>query len=179
MSHFRILRVDHYDPEIVGRKNRLLYTIYGLIPVLIIITFNLGNAGSPRFHTGLFISSLILIAICLLLLWKVRSNIKNLKTIGEIEITQSCLKKKLGDSIEEFSYQTVKELTLSKHIPSTRIRDSKSRYFSYILKIEFIDGHEESLVVSDRSTDHNHKLSISDTIKTLKKIVPFKVHINT
>ena len=115
--------------------------------------------------------------IYFLLLKKVRSNINNLKTIGELEITQSCLKKLIGDSLTEYKFQLIKELRLIRHIPATRIKESKSGYFSYILKITFHDLSDESIVVSDRSIDHNRKLSIKDTMKTLKKIVPFDVII--
>jgi hypothetical protein len=106
-----------------------------------------------------------------------RATIDNLKTIGEIEITQSGIKKKIGDATSEYSFSLIRELKLIKHIPATRIRESKSRYFSYILKIIFHNKPEELLVVCDRSVDHNQKISLADTMKTLKKIVPFPVTI--
>jgi len=177
MSHFKILRVDHYDPEILGRRNRLLYTIYGVIPMLFITAFNLATIGTMSDALKYLISLPVLILFSVLLLRKVRKN-NNLDTIGEIEITQSGLKKKVGDSITDYRFQSVRELTMTKHMPATRLKESKSGYFSYILKIEFNDGHEETLVVSDRSVDYNHRLSVLDTIKTLKKIVPFNVQIN-
>ena len=179
MSHFRILQVDHYDPVSLGRKNRILYTIYGVIPSLIIMSVNLSTLHSKNSGIILFISIPVLGLIIFFLLRKIRSDINNLKTIGEIEITQSGLKKRIGDSLTEYNFKSVKELTLTKHMPATRIKESKNRYFSYILKIVLNDSSEESIVVSDRSLDHSHKLSVADTFKTLKKIVPFEVHINT
>jgi hypothetical protein len=177
MSSFRILRIDHYDPVSVGKKNRFLYTIYGIVPTLFVLSFNLGQYGTMSFGIRLMISIPFLGLIYFLLLKKMRATIDNIKPIGEIEITQSGLKKRIGDSISEYSFQSIKELKLIKHIPATRIRESKSRYFSYILKIVFHNKQEESIVVSDRSVDHNQKISITDTIKTLKKIVPFEVLI--
>lgn len=177
MSRFRILRIDHYDPVIVGRKNRLIYAIYGVIPFLVIMAFNMGQFLGIDFLTRLFISIPFFALAYFLLLKKVRSNIDNLKTIGELEITQSCLKKWIGDSLTEYKFQLIKELKLIRHIPATRVRESKSGYFSYILKIIFHDSSNESIVVSDRSVDHNQKISIIDTMKTLKKIVPFDVII--
>jgi hypothetical protein len=177
MSRFRILRVDHYDPVRLGKRNRLLYTIYGIIPMLFITAFNLVGIGLISDELKILISLPVVILFSVLLLRKVRKNNK-LDIIGEIEITQSALKKKIGDSVTEYKFQSVKELTLTKHMPATRLKESKSGYFSFILKIEFINGHEETLVVSDRSVDYDHKLSVLDTIKTLKKIVPFKVNIN-
>jgi hypothetical protein len=161
----------------VGKKNRLLYTIYGLIPTLFVLSFNLGQYGTMSFGLRLLISLPVLALIYFFLLKKMRSTINNLKTIGEIEITQSGLKKRIGDSLTEYNFQLIKELTLTKHLPATRIRESKSRYFSYILKIVFHDKPEESFVVSDRSVDHNQKISITETMRTLKKIVPFEVKI--
>ena len=43
MSRFSILRIDHYDPAAVGRKNRILFSIFILIPGTASILFNLGN----------------------------------------------------------------------------------------------------------------------------------------
>jgi hypothetical protein len=177
MSKFPILRVDYYDPVKIGRKNRILYTIYGVLPTLFVISFNLGEYGTMNYHTRLMISLPLLALIYFLLLRKVRSDINNMQTIGELEITQSGIKKRLGDSTEEFSFGKMRNLTLTKHMPATRVRESKSGYFSYILNIEMTDGLNESLVISDRSLDHNHKLSILETMKTLKKIVPIEVKI--
>ncbi|MCX6301042.1 MAG: hypothetical protein NTW82_02565 [Bacteroidia bacterium] len=178
MSHFRILRVDHYDPVIVGKRNRRLYTVYGIIPGLILVAFNLSSIGSMSYGLKYLISVPLIIVGAVLIMIKVRKNNENLKPIGEVEITQSCLKKRIGDSLTEIDFQNVKELTLTKHMPSTRLAESKGQYYSYILKIESIDGEEDTFVVTDRSIDQNHKLSVLDTIKTLKKIVHFSVVIN-
>jgi hypothetical protein len=177
MSRFSILRINHYDPESIGRENRLLYTFYGLIPTLFILAFNLGQYGGVSIGIRLMISIPVLGLIYFLLLKKMRSTTDNLKPIGEIEITQAGLKKRIGDSLCEYNFQLIKELKLTRHIPSTRIKESKTGYFSYILKIVFHDRPEESLVISDRSVDHNQKISIAETMKTLKKIVPFDVII--
>ncbi len=178
MSRFKILRIDHYDPVSVGRRNRFIYTIYGVIPFLFLFSINLATQNSEHSSLILFCSLPVMILIVWLLVRKVKSDIRNLKTIGELEITQSGLKKWIGDSLTEYNYQTVKEITLTKHIPATSLKESKNRYFSYIMKIELLDGNEESFVVSDRSIDHNRKLSVLDTLKTLKKLVSFKVSID-
>jgi len=177
MSRFRILRVDHSDPVRIGKKNRLLYAIYAIIPTLFLLSFNTVLFGGFSYRIRLMISIPLLGLIYFLLLRKMRSTINNLKTIGELEITQSCLRKRIGDSMSEYSFRLIKELILIKHIPATRLKESKSRYFSYILKIVFNDRPEETVVVSDRSVDHDHKISIADTLKTLKKLVPFDVKI--
>jgi hypothetical protein len=66
---------------------------------------------------------------------------------------------------------------LTKHLPATRLSESKSGFFSYILKIVFHDIPDDTIVVSDRSIDHLHKISITETLRTLKKIVSFDVII--
>ena len=143
--------------------------------LLFMMAFNMGQAFGLTFQNKLLISIPVLALIYFFLLRKVRSNINNLKQIGDLEITQSCLRKRIGDSMSEYYFESIKEVSLTKHIPATRIRESKSRYFSYILKIVFHDGTEECMVVTDRSVDHNQKISLAVTMKTLKKIVPFDV----
>lgn len=175
MSKFGILRVDSYDPVRVGKKSRLMYVIYATIPFVVLQAINLLNAFGANIDIGLLITIPLIALIYFFLLRKVRSTIKGLKTIGDIEITQSCLRKKIGDSTTEYYFDSVKEISLVKHIPATSIKESKSRYFSYILKIVTLDGEEECMVVTDRSIDQNQKISLADTIKTLKKIVPFDV----
>lgn len=175
MSKFRILRVDSYDPISVGTKTRWMYLIYASIPFLVVQVVNLLYVVERNIRIVIFISIPFIGLIYFFLLKKVRSTIKNLKTIGEIEITQSCLRKKIGDSTTEYYYESIKQISLIKHIPATRIKESKNRYFSYILKIVSTDGEEECMVVTDRSVDHNQKMSLADTIKTLKKIVRFDI----
>jgi hypothetical protein len=175
MSKFSILRIDSYDPVRVGKKSRLMYLIYATIPIVVLQAFNILNSFEVNINIGLLIAIPSIALIYFILLRKVRSTIKGLKTIGNIEITQSCLRKKIGDSTTEYYFESVKEISLVKHLPATRIKESKSRYFSYILKIVTLDGEEESMVVTDRSIDHNQKISLSDTMKTLKKIAPFNV----
>ena len=180
MSHFRILRVDHQDPAALGKKNRILYAIItGSAPLIGVMTINLPdllNLSKSVYLITTPVAFLLFIILLLLVHRKIKKN-NNMDTIGHIEITQAGLNKKTGDSITEYSFQSVKELTLTKHMPATRQKESKSGYFSYILKIEFADGREESLIVGDRSIDHGQKISVLDTMKTLKKIVPFNVSI--
>lgn len=177
MSRFRIHRIDHYDPVRVGRRYRIIYAFCVLIPFVFINALQVVMSFNLNFNT-IFLACLpVIIMVYFILLKKVKSNTKDLKQIGEIEITQSCLRKWIGDSITEYRFQLIKELRLIKHLPSTSLKESKGRYFSYILKISLTDMTEESLIVSDRSVDHNHKISLADTFKTLKKIVPFNVKI--
>jgi len=177
MSRFRILRVNNTDPEKIGKNNRFLYAIYLVLPSLFLLSFNFGHFWGLSSTMKFLISTPFLAVIYFIILKKMRSTIDNLKSIGELEITQSCIKRRLGDIITEYHFQSIKEIKLIKHIPATRLRDSKSRYFSYILKIAFRNKPEVSFVVADRSVDHNHGISLADTMRTLKKIVHFDVII--
>jgi hypothetical protein len=177
MSRFSILRVDSYDPVKVGKRSRIMYIIYATIPFIVLQAINIINSLKVNINIGLLITIPLIGLIYYFLLKKVRSTISGLKTIGEIEITQSCLRKRLGDSVTEYGFHIIREIYLIKHIPSTRLKESKSRYFSYIFKIVLHDGKEESMVLSDRSVDHNQKMSLAETMKTLKKIAPFEVNL--
>lgn len=175
MSRYRILRIDHYDPESIGKKNRLLFTIYGVLPTLFILIINLTRETGLNSEIGIIVLAIVLAGTYYFLIRKLRSTINKIKTIGELEITRSLLRKRLGDSVTEYSFEQIKDIRLIKHIPATRIKESKSRYFSYIMKINFHNLTEESMVISDMSVDHNQKMSLADTMKTLKKIVPFEL----
>jgi len=177
MSRFRILRIDHYDPETLGKKNRLLFAIYGVIPTLFFLVINIARELGFSSEIGIVILALLLAGTYVYLIRKLRATINKIKTIGELEVTQSVLRKRIGDSMDEYYFDVIKEVSLTKHIPATRPMESKGRYFSYILKITSNDETEESMVVADRSVDQNQKISLADTIKTLKKIVPFNVKI--
>jgi len=87
------------------------------------------------------------------------------------------IKKRIGDSITKYDFQTIKGLELEKHIPSVTAKDSKSGYFSYILRIFFYNSSTESLVVSDKPIDRRQNLSILETMKTLKKIIQPDIRI--
>jgi hypothetical protein len=79
--------------------------------------------------------------------------------------------------VDHFDPNSIKVLELEKHIPSITAKDSKSGYFSYILRIVFNDSKTESLVVSDKPIDKRLNLSIIYTLKTLKKLTMTDISI--
>jgi hypothetical protein len=177
MSKFKILRIDHFDPAAVGKKNRRIFIIYSIIPTAIIILFNIYSNHDNKSSIILYIILPVATAIYLFLIWKLRRTTKQIKTIGDIEFTTSGIKKRIGDSYVEYNYQMVKGIEVQKHIPATSVRESKSGYFSYILKIIFLVSGSETIVISDRSIDSKQKLSIIDTMKALKRIVGFEIRL--
>jgi hypothetical protein len=175
MSRYRIYQVAHFDPKIIGRKKRRLFAIYSSIYPITLITINILD----HFKMNLLLFPTIVLPISTILFLFLLNKLKNepLKTIGEIEFTRTEIKKRIGDSINEYNFQLIKELELEKHIPSTTAKNSKSGYFSYILKIVFNNSTTESLVVSDKPIDKRQNLSIVDTMKTLKKIIKLDIRI--
>jgi hypothetical protein len=90
--------------------------------------------------------------------------------IGDIEFTTTGIVKHIGDSSTEYKYDSIETIELLRHIPAINAAESKSGFFSYILTLYFKDSHKESIVVSDRPLGKWRDLSITETVKTLKKI---------
>ncbi len=171
MSKYKIYRVDHHDPAWIGKRRRRLNIVFA---ALAIISAPLMSIMHNFFKIGIGETSLILIitiwGFYLLLYFKLKSENKKIKIIGDIEFTKTCIVKHIGDSLTETTYDSIKSVELQKHIPALTIKESKSGFFTYILSIYFKDSHKETLIVSDRPSGKWQDLSITETIKTLKKL---------
>ena len=171
MSKYKIYRVDHHDPAWVGKRRRLLNIVFVALAILsvplMIIIHNLFKIGIGETNHILIIS---LWSFYLLIYLKLKTENKNIKTIGDIEFTKTCIIKRIGDSITETTYDSIDSIELQKHIPALTIKESKSGFFTYILSIYFKDSRKETLIVSDRPSGKLQDLSITETIKTLKKL---------
>lgn len=106
---------------------------------------------------------------------KLKAENKNLKPIGDIEFTQAGIYKHIGDSLTGFSYSSIKSIELQRHIPALTSNESKSGFYTYILSLVFADSHKESFVISDKPLGKWRDLSITETIKTLGKIIPTEI----
>lgn len=172
MSRFIIYQINHYDPQIFGRKKRrLLYIYSGIVltsTILLQIFFTVFH-----FEVFLLVSVLmpLIFASFLYLRSKVKPYLKEIKTIGDIEFTKSGIKKRIGDSQTEYEFASIEKIELQQHIPEISPTRVTGDYFSYILKIVFKNSHTESLVVSGKSADKRLNLSIVDTMRTLKKLI--------
>lgn len=171
MSKYKIYRVDHYDPAQVGKRRRRLNIIFAAIAILagplMIFLHNLLRTDIGETN---FIILIFLWGIYLLFYLKLKSENKNIRTIGEIEFTKHGIIKQIGDSITEINYDSINSVDLQKHIPALTIKESKTGFFTYILSIYFKDSRKETFIVSDRPTGTSQDLSITETIKTLKKL---------
>ena len=172
MSQFKIYRINHYDPQIIGRKKRRQAILYGAMSTVFITLLQIG-LGIFHFKFALLFFVLLppILGISLYLHLKFKSDLKQIKTIGEIEFTRTTIKKRIGDSLTEYKINSIEKIELQKHIPALSASISKGGYFSYILKIIFLDSTSEFLVVSDKPTDKRINLSVVDTLKTLKKFI--------
>ncbi len=177
MSRYRIYKIDYFDPQIIGKRKRRLAVIIGIISILYIILFQLVLQVFNPDLLVVFATFPLIIVFSFYLNSKLKKDLKKIKTIGEIEFTRNCIKKRLGDICTEYDFKLIKELELRKHIPGVSPADSKSGYFSFILKIAFKNNMTESLVVSDRPVEMKQDLSIVETLRTLKKIIQTEITI--
>jgi len=140
----------------------------------IIIIHNLLNIGIDE---GIWILMLLLGGFYMFFHFKLKSENKKLKSIGDIEFTRTSIIKRIGDSYTETSYDYIDSVELQKHIPALTINESKSGFYTYILSLNFKDSHKETLIVSDLPSGKWQDISITETIKTLKKLNSTRVKI--
>jgi hypothetical protein len=171
VSKYKIYRVDHPDPAWIGKRRRRLNILFSILVILLVPIMMIIH---DLFKIGIGEINLILIITlwCFYLLFylKLKSENKNIRTIGDIEFTRTCIIKRIGDSLTETTYDSIDSVELQKHIPALTLKESKSGFFTYILSIYFKDSHKETLIVSDRPSGKLQDLSITETIKTLKKL---------
>jgi len=112
----------------------------------------------------------IVLGLYIWIYFRLKSDLKRIKTIGDIEFTRTTIKKRIGDAITEYEFQSIEKIELQKHIPSLNAGMGKTGYFSYILTIIFKNSASESLIISERPIGNRQTLSIGNTLNTLKKI---------
>ena len=178
MSKYKILRVDHYDPIALGKRRRLINIMFAVIAMLSAPTIILMHL---EFSVGIDETNLMLMilfwGLLFLLFRKLKIENNKYKTIGDIEFTRKRIIKRIGDTFSENSYDSIESIELQKHIPALIISGSKSGFYTYIISIKFKDSHKDRIIVSDRPLNTMQNLSITDTIKALKRIIPTKVNI--
>jgi len=177
MSRYRIYKIDHFDPQIVGKNKRRLVVILSITTFVLTLVYQVGIQ-VLHIHYLIIISTFpLILAFSFYLNSRLRADLRKIKTIGELEFTRTCIRKRLGDIYTEYDFKLIKELELKKHIPGLSPKDSKSGYFSYILKIVFKNLQTESIIVSDRPLDSKKDLSIVETFRTLKKLIQPQITI--
>jgi hypothetical protein len=172
MSKYKIYRIDHYDPIWIGKRRRRINTMYAVMSFVFIVIFLLVHEIFDISFMKLYIITILVIGGFYFYFYrKLKAENQKIITIGDIEFTKTAIIKHIGDSSTEYSYNSIISIELQRHIPALTAAESKSGFYTYILSLVFIDSHKESLVVSDRPLGKWRDLSITETIKTLKKII--------
>ena len=179
MSSYKIYQIDHIDPKMVGQNVRRQIILSVVLSTILIIIFSTFLVVLKMTIVLLLIIIIPLIGFYIFYLSKLGSRIKNLKVIGEVEFTRTSIRKKIGDSVTEYYFHTVKKFELQKHLPTVGISGTLSDNFTYILKIIFLNSSSESIVVSSQHIDTKLNISIVETMKTLKKIIEPEITIET
>ena len=179
MSSFRIYQIDHFDPKMVGRNVRRQIVLYAALSPILVLIFAIFLMAFKMSIELLLIIFIPLIGFYIYYFTKLGSKIKKIKSIGEIEFTRTSIREKIGDSITEYKFQTVRKFELQKHLPTVGLSGNLSENFTYILKIIFLNSSSESIVVSSLPTNTRLNITIVDTMKTLKQIIEPEITIET
>ena len=179
MSQFRIYQIDHFDPKYVGQNVRRQIILITIVTTTIyIVSATILALLKLNIMLSLFLPAPIF-GLLLYRILKLAAKQNKMKSIGEIEFTRSTIKKKIGDSITEYDFQSIEKIELLKHLPAINIFSSLYDNFTYIINIIFYDSQTVSLIVSNFPIDNRINISIVDTIKTLKKFIKAEIEIET
>lgn len=179
MSKFSIYRIDHYDPLLLGKKRRRLNVFFGLMSLLFAVIYLIVHLVLKVPFEIAYPSAIAIIGSSTIVLYiKLKKENSKFKIIGDIEFTRSGIIKNIGEISNEYNYESISDIELTKHIPAIDARKNKSGFMTYILTINFNSGNTEKYIVSDLPVGKFRNISISETIKTLKKISSTKIMLN-
>lgn len=171
MSKFRIYRADSADPKLTGRQNKKLYMAYSFLFLLIMLTMNIHiNSHDKKSSLVFYLLIGTLILITLWLVFEMKRQSRSLQKIGILEFTGTSVKKEIGDLTSSYPYDNILKIELERHLRTLTNYGSKTGSLTHILKIIYKDLKEENFIVSDRSMDFGQKISIIETLKTLKSL---------
>jgi hypothetical protein len=102
----------------------------------------------------------------------------SLQKIGTIEFTKTNVKKEIGDLTSSYSYNDLIKIELEDYFKDVSLSWNKPDTLTKSLKIVHKDFTEESFIISNKSIDFKQKISIVDSLKTLKKLTGLDIHIN-
>ena len=179
MSSYRIYQSNHSDPKLAGKKLRRqailsVSSIFILLQIFLVFTtvFKISEAKLLPFF-------LPLLGLFIYYSFQLGSKIRNLKIIGEIDFSRTGIRKRLGDSLTEYQFQTIQKFELQKHLPVVGLSGTLSDNFTYILKINFLNSSSESMIVSSRPIDPKSNICIVETMKTLKRFIKSEITIES
>jgi hypothetical protein len=177
MSKFRIYQCKTSDPSKIARQSRILIGGYLVLYMMIMIGLNskLIVRKSDSLGITLAIMLLTVIAFTLIIIIVMRKKTRQIKQIGTLEFTRTMIIKEIGDLKGEYPFDSIIKIEVEKHIKALTVFQSTTGYITYIIRIIKNDMSEEMFIVSERSVGPEKKITLSDTINTLKKItdLPF------
>lgn len=180
MSKFYIYRIDAKDPKTLGQNRKRLIIVYSVLFLLTYFTINSNvlfkEHSISRLTYYIILSFLIITTLSIAFI--IRRQIKNIKKIGTLEFTKTTIRKEIGDLKTEFPIDKIKRIEVDKHLRALTVFGSKTGSLTYIIKILQFDFKEDQFVVSDKPADSKQKLSIIDTLNTLKNITNLDIKIN-
>lgn len=179
MSSYRIYQIDHSDPKLAGKKLRRQVILAVILISILIQVFLIFSIIFKMSEAQLLPVFLPLLGLFIYYFYKLGSKIRNLKIIGEIDFSRTTIRKRIGDSITEYQFQTIQKFELQKHLPVVGFSGTLSDNFTYILKIIFLNSTSVSMIVSNQPTDPRSNISIVETMKTLKKFINSEIIIET
>jgi hypothetical protein len=172
MSKFRIYQCKTSDPAKPARRSRILIGSYLVLYMMIMIGLSskLIVRKSDFLGITLAVTLLTVMVFTLIFIIVMRKRTREIRQIGTLEFTRTMIKKEIGDLTGEYPFDTINKIEVERHIRAFTVFQSTTGYITYIIRIIKNDMTEEMFIVSDRSVGPGKKITLSDTINTLKKI---------
>jgi hypothetical protein len=172
MSKFKIYQSTTSDPKKLATQSKVVIGGYTTIYLLIMVGLNSNLFISKLYDNGIIIAFILLtlILLTLIIIHVLRKKLKQIKQIGNIEFSKTMIRKEIGDFKTEYLFNAIHKIEVTKHIRALTVFQSNTGYLTYIVKIITNDFYEEQFIVSEISYDSKKKISLLDTIETLKKI---------
>ncbi len=180
MSKFKIYRAESSDPKEIGRRNKKLYIVYTIVFFLLLLTINLYYKFKDERNSLILYFSILIVIICItaFVIFKMRKQVNNLKTIGTLEFTRTCIKKEIGDLSSIYYYDGMHQIVVEKYLRDLSISSNKFGSTIYILKITNKNSSQDNFIVSNMSIDSRQKIGIIDTLNTVKSMTGLNVILN-
>jgi hypothetical protein len=107
-----------------------------------------------------------------------KKQVENLKEIGTLEFTKTCIKKEIGNLSMTYEYDIILQIEVEKYLRDLSISSNKNGPSIYILKITCRNSSQDNFIVSNRSLDFRQRIGIIDTLKTIKSMTGLNTILN-
>jgi hypothetical protein len=149
-----------------------MYMAYGFLSLLVMLTVNVHiNSDDKKLGVFFLVILGILIVAAIWMILEMKRQSKALMKIGILEFTRSSVTKTIGDLRSSCTYDNIVKIEIERHLRALSVFSSKTGSLTHIIKIVHKDMTEENFVISDISMDFGQKISILETLKTLRRSV--------